>query len=132
ETHLEGQQFSWLTTIFYETPGNYLVQKFHVGRFLGICIFIWGIIVLCIGFADNLTELIILRFLQGTFESTISPAFLSITGSVYITKKHTLRAAIWGTANAGMNAITGLINYGIGDAANDPPSGLSAWHGIAF
>ncbi|KAF7185621.1 putative transporter [Pseudocercospora fuligena] len=138
DANLKGQQFSWLTTIFYiaylvcETPGNYLIQKFHVGRFLGICIFIWGVIVLCIGFADNFTELIILRFLQGAFECTISPTFLLITGSFYTTQEHTLRAVIWGTANAGMNVITGLINYAIGDAANAHPGGLGAWRGIAF
>jgi len=44
DTGLVGQQFSWLSTIFYisylicEFPGNYLMQKFNVGRFLGIVI----------------------------------------------------------------------------------------------
>ncbi|KAF2163746.1 hypothetical protein M409DRAFT_37199 [Zasmidium cellare ATCC 36951] len=138
DTNLQGQQFSWLTTIFYlsymvaEAPGNYLIQKFHVGRFLGVCTIIWGIIVLCIGFAHNFAGLMVLRSLQGVFECTISPTFLLITGSFYTTKEHTLRAIIWGTANAGMNVVTGLINYAIGDAANDNPSGLRAWRGIAF
>jgi ACS family allantoate permease-like MFS transporter len=37
-----------LTTVFYlsylvsEAPGNYLMQKFNIGRFLGICMFFWG------------------------------------------------------------------------------------------
>lgn len=138
DTHLEGQQFSWLTTVFYisylvcEAPGNYLIQKFDVGRFLGVCIAVWGVIVLCIGFTDNFAELMVLRSLQGAFECTISPTFLLITGSFYTTREHTLRAIIWGTANAGMNVITGLVNYAIGDAANSHPAGLNAWRAIAF
>lgn len=138
DTNLQGQQFSWLTTMFYiaylvlEAPGNYLIQKFNVGRFLGVCITIWGIIVLCIGFTENFAELMVLRALQGMFECTISPTFLLITGSFYTTKEHTLRATIWGTSNAGMNVITGLINYAIGDAANNHPGGLHPWRAIAF
>lgn len=138
DTHLEGQQFAWLTTIFYitylvcEAPGNYLIQKFNVGRFLGVCITLWGIIVLCIGFTENFAELMVLRSLQGVFECTISPTFLLITGSFYTTREHTLRAVIWGTANAGMNVITGLVNYAIGDAATDHPDRLHPWRAIAF
>ena len=37
-----------LTTIFYlsylvsEAPANYLMQKFNMGRFIGICMLFWG------------------------------------------------------------------------------------------
>lgn len=132
DTGLVGQQFNWLSTIFYlsymacEFPGNYLMQKFHVGRFLGIVIFCWGIVVLCIAFAQNWAGLMVLRTLQGGLECTISPTFMLITGAFYTSKEHTLRSLIWGTSNAGMNIITGLCMYGIGLHAQKDPDGLAA------
>ncbi|KAK0120314.1 hypothetical protein ONS95_011720 [Cadophora gregata] len=118
DTHLVGQQFSCLTTLFYlaymvcEAPANYLMQKFPLGKFLSLCMFFWGIIVLCIAFGKNWTDLMILRALQGAPECTISPTFILITGSRAI--------------------ISGLINYGIGAHAQNHPGGLAPWKGISF
>jgi MFS family permease len=132
DTGLVGQQFNWLSTIFYlsymvcEFPGNYLMQKFQVGRFLGMVIFSWGIVVLCIAFAQNWASLMVLRTLQGGLECTISPTFMLITGAFYTSKEHTIRTLIWGTSNAGMNIITGLCMYGIGLHAQKDPGGMAA------
>lgn len=115
-----------------EAPANYLMQKFPLGKFLSVCMFFWGIIVLCIAFGKNWTDLMILRALQGALECTISPTFMLITGSWYTSREHTFRAVIWGTSNAGMNIISGLINYGIGTHAQKHPGGLAPWKGISF
>lgn len=132
DTGLVGQQFSWLSTIFYisylvcEFPGNYLMQKFNVGKFLGIVITCWGVVVLCIAFAQNWAGLMVLRTLQGALECTISPTFMLITGAFYTSKEHTLRSLIWGTSNAGMNIITGLCMYGIGLHVQKDPGSMAA------
>lgn len=48
DTHLHGQQFSWLTTIFYitylcgEFPSNFLLQRWALGRTLSIYMLCWG------------------------------------------------------------------------------------------
>lgn len=131
DTGLVGEQYNWLSTIFYisylvcEFPGNYFMQKFHVGKFLGIVITSWGIVVLCIAFAQNWAGLMVLRTLQGALECTISPTFMLITGAFYTSGEHTLRALIWGTSNAGMNIITGLCMYGIGAHAKSHPGVLA-------
>ncbi|KAI1877364.1 hypothetical protein JX265_003372 [Neoarthrinium moseri] len=138
DTGLVGEQFNWLSTIFYlsymlcEFPANWLMQKCNTAKFLSIVMFLWGVIVLCIAFAQNFTHLMILRFFQGALECTISPTFLYLTGSWYSSQEHTLRSLIWGTSNAGMNIITGLINYGIGSHAKSHPGGLAPWKGISF
>ncbi|KAH0428202.1 hypothetical protein CcaCcLH18_09216 [Colletotrichum camelliae] len=112
DTKLVGQQFSWLGTAFYlayligETPGNYLMQRFNVNKTLFICMFVWGVTVLCIGFIQNFTQLVALRALQGLSECTISPAFLIITASFYTKREHTMRSIIWGSSNSGMDIIT--------------------------
>ncbi|KAK1842642.1 major facilitator superfamily transporter [Colletotrichum chrysophilum] len=138
DTGLVGEQFNWLSTIFYlsylvcEFPGNWLIQKSHTGKFLSVVMILWGVVVLCIAFAKNFAHLMILRTLQGALECTISPTFMLITGAWYTSQEHTLRSLIWGTSNAGMNIITGLCMYGIGLHAQKDPNGLAAWKGISF
>lgn len=93
DTGLVGEQFNWLSTIFYlsylvcEFPGNWLIQKSHTGKFLSIVMVLWGVVVLCIAFAKNFTHLMILRTLQGALECTISPTFMLITGAWYCTPR---------------------------------------------
>ncbi|KAJ0332860.1 hypothetical protein COL5a_001587 [Colletotrichum fioriniae] len=138
DTGLVGEQFNWLSTIFYlsylfcEFPGNWLIQKSHTGKFLSVVMVLWGVVVLCIAFAKNFAHLMILRTLQGALECTISPTFMLITGAWYTSQEHTLRSLIWGTSNAGMNIITGLCMYGIGLHAQKDPGGLAAWKGISL
>ncbi|KAL4911474.1 hypothetical protein BDW74DRAFT_164934 [Aspergillus multicolor] len=138
DMHLVGDQYNWLTTIFYlsymvcEFPGNWAMQKLHTGKFLSVVIVTWGVIVLCVAFAKNWAHLMVLRTLQGALECTISPTFMLLTGSWYTSQEHTLRSLIWGTSNAGMNIIAGLSMYGIGLRAQKNPDGLAAWKGISF
>ncbi|KAK7062699.1 hypothetical protein VNI00_000187 [Paramarasmius palmivorus] len=157
DTGLVGQQFSWLSTIFYlaymifEFPSSYMMQRVSVGKTLSVLMFLWGIIVLCTGFgnvldvaastlcltfwfslsARNFADLMALRFLQGAFECTISPSFLLIIATWYKTQEHSLRSIIWGTANAGFGIITNLCMYAIGLHAQRH-GGLAAWKGISF
>jgi MFS transporter, ACS family, allantoate permease len=39
---------------------------------------------------------------------------------------------VWGTANAGMDVLTSLINYGIGMRAEQNSGGLAPWKGISL
>lgn len=49
DTHLKGQQYSWLTTIFYiaylcgEFPSNFLLQRWSLGRALSLYMLCWGV-----------------------------------------------------------------------------------------
>ncbi|KAL4862598.1 hypothetical protein BDV12DRAFT_207098 [Aspergillus spectabilis] len=127
DTKLVGDQFNWLSTVFYlsymvcEFPGNWLIRSSTRG---GSCRLLWS--------CGNFAHLMVLRTLQGALECTISPTFILITGSWYTSQEHTLRSLIWGTSNAGMNIITGLSMYGIGLHAQKNPDGLAAWKGISF
>lgn len=55
-----------------------------------------------------------------------------MTASWYTTREHSMRLVVWGTANAGMDIITSLINYGIGKRAQSQPGGLAPWKGISL
>lgn len=137
DTHLVGQQYSWLTTIFYitylcgEFPSNFLLQRWALGRTLSIYMLCWGICVICIAAAQNWSQLMALRGLQGFFECTISPGFILIVGTWYRTEEHSARALFWQSANADFGIIANLVMYGIGSHA-EKASGLAAWRCISL
>lgn len=137
DTGLVGQQYAWLTTIFYitymcfEFPSNILLQRYKMGRTLAIYMLCWGVVVLCIGFAQNFTQLITLRALQGMFECCISPGFILVVGSWYTTREHASRALVFQSANAGFNIISSLVLYGIGTIEFEHPE-LESWRYMSY
>lgn len=137
DTGLVGQQFSWLTTIFYvtymcfELPTIMLLQRYSMGRVLSIYIICWGVTVLSIGFAHNFTQLVVLRALQGLFECCISPGFILIVGQWYTTREHVARALAFQSGYAGVGLITDSTMYGIGTITYKHPT-AEAWRYMSF
>ncbi|KAF2142939.1 uncharacterized protein K452DRAFT_248575 [Aplosporella prunicola CBS 121167] len=137
DTGLVGQQYSWLTTIFYiaylcgEFPSNFLLQRWALGRTLSIYMFFWGICVICVAAAQNWSQLMAIRALQGFFECTISPGFVLIGSTWYRTSEHSARALFWSSANAGFSIIAHLVMYGIGSHA-EKYGGLAPWRCISL
>ncbi|EIN14733.1 MFS general substrate transporter [Punctularia strigosozonata HHB-11173 SS5] len=137
DTHLKGQEYQWLTTIFYisylcgEFPSNFLLQRWALGRTLSIYMLCWGICVTCIAAAQNWGQLMALRALQGLFECTISPGFILIVSTWYRTEEHSARALFWQSANAGFAIVATLIEYGIGSHAQKH-GGIEPWRAISL
>ncbi|KAI0382733.1 MFS general substrate transporter [Hypomontagnella monticulosa] len=137
DTGLIGQQYSWLTTIFYvtylcfEVPSIVLLQRYSMGKLMSLYIVCWGLVVLCVGFAQNFTHLITLRALQGLFECTISPGLLLIVGSWYTTREHPSRSLVFQSGYAGVGLLTDGIVYSIGTVSYKIP-GFQAWRYMSF
>ncbi|KAI0841437.1 MFS general substrate transporter [Hypoxylon sp. FL0890] len=137
DTGLVGQQYAWLTTMFYitylcfEFPSIVLLQRYSMGRMLSLYIIFWGFIVLCIGFAQNFAQLVTLRALQGVFECSISPGFLFIIGTWYTTREHPSRALVFQSGYAGMSIFTDSVMYGIGTVTDRNPD-FQAWRYMSF
>lgn len=137
DTHLHGQQYQWLTTIFYMTylagefPSNFLLQRWSLGKSLSIYMLCWGIVVISIAGAQNWSHLMALRGLQGFFECTISPGFVLVVGTWYRREEHPNRALWWQSANAGFGIISSLVCYGIGYHA-EKHGGLAPWRCISL
>lgn len=85
DTHLVGQQYSWLGTILYmgvlvgEYPTNFLLQKLPVAKYLSANIFCWGVVIACSAACKNFGSLMAVRFLLGVFESCVQPSFIIMT-----------------------------------------------------
>nr|QFR37164.1 MFS transporter [Cyberlindnera americana] len=121
DTHLDSssQQYSWVSSIFYagyifwEFPTAYFLNKFPIARYTSFNIMAWGIILACTCGAKNYGGLLILRFLLGMFEATITPAFVLITAVWYKRDEQAKRMGIWLAANGVATLITSPIAYGL-------------------
>ncbi|KAL7927975.1 major facilitator superfamily domain-containing protein [Trichoderma austrokoningii] len=120
DTHLVGQQYSWVASIFYfgymlgQPVNAYLLHKVPMGKWLAGNIFGWGVCILLAITAKNFAGLATTRFFLGLFESVNNPAFVLITAQYYTRKEHSLRSCIWWAGNAVGSFFGDLIAYGIG------------------
>ena len=94
---LTGNRYSWVAAIFnfgylfWAIPANLLVQRLPVAKYTGTMIFLWAILLCCHVAARNYGGILILRFLLGMFEASISPAIMNICSMFYTRSEQPLR-----------------------------------------
>ncbi|PSR92339.1 allantoate permease [Coniella lustricola] len=128
-THLEGQDYSWLSSIFYfgyliaQFPAAYALQRLPIGKFVSITTIVWGAIVLttpgCSSFAGIATN----RFFLGVTEAVVNPAFVLIMSIWYTSAEQPLRLEIYYCTNGLATMFGGLIGYAVGHIT----TGLAQW-----
>ncbi|KAI0170135.1 putative MFS allantoate transporter [Pestalotiopsis sp. NC0098] len=125
---LEGPKYNWLSSIFYfgflvwAFPTNFMMQKFPIGKYLGINIFLWGFFLMLQAAVHNFAGLLVLRFLAGAAEACSDPSFMLITSMWYTRRQQPVRIGIWYTANGFGISLGGLLGYGIGSIKGSLPS----------
>ncbi|RSH91598.1 hypothetical protein EHS25_008967 [Saitozyma podzolica] len=135
---MSNYQYSLLSVVFYaayavfELPCTVLLQKLSVGKTLSIFMFCWGIILLGQAFAKNWATMMVMRALQGVFESNITPGFAFLITNWYTTEEHNGRILFFASANQGWGIITSLVMYAIGIHAQNNPGPLDPWRQIAL
>jgi len=117
-THLTTNQYNWLGTIFYlsylafEYPQNLALQRFPVGKWMSINIFIWGVALSAHAACKNFTGLFIVRFILGICEGSITAGFLIVSSMFYTRNEQTLRVGYWFLMNGTAQIISGFISFG--------------------
>ncbi|VVT51624.1 uncharacterized protein SAPINGB_P003158 [Magnusiomyces paraingens] len=125
---LTGDKYSWLSSVFYfgflvwSVPSNYLMLKFPIAKYLGINIFMWGVLLMIQAACPNFATLVVLRILGGAAECCADPAFMLITGMWYTRRQQPVRIGIWFSATGVGVAFGGLLGYGIGNIKGSLPS----------
>ncbi|KAL4793555.1 major facilitator superfamily domain-containing protein [Aspergillus venezuelensis] len=120
DTHLVGQQYSWVSSIFYfgylvwQWPTNFLIPRLPVAKYLAANTLVWGTVVVLTASCVNYSGLLVLRFLLGVMEATITPAFMFITTTWYTRDEIPVRNGIWFSGNSFGGLIASLLAYGIG------------------
>ncbi|KAH7309601.1 major facilitator superfamily domain-containing protein [Stachybotrys elegans] len=120
DTHLHGQQYSWVGSIFYvgyllwEYPTTLLIARLPVGKYLAVNNLFWGFVVALTAACTNYRGLMTVRFLLGAAEATITPGFMFITSTWYTRDEMPSRVGIWFAGNAVGGLVSSLFAYAVG------------------
>ncbi|KAI8942095.1 hypothetical protein NX059_000191 [Plenodomus lindquistii] len=129
DTHLKGQQYSWVSSVFYfgyffwEYPTTYLIPRLPVGKYLAANTLLWGLVVALTAICSNYGGLITVRFFLGVAEATITPAFMFITSTWYTRDEIPTRTGYWFAGNSVGGLVASFLAFGIGHIEE----GLKPW-----
>ncbi|CEL00991.1 Putative MFS allantoate transporter [Aspergillus calidoustus] len=119
DTKLVGNQYSWVSSIFYagylawEFPTTYLFRRLPVGKYTAINIVCWGVALSCHAATTNYAGLLAVRFLLGAFEATVTPAFVLITSMWFRQGEQGRRMGYWLSCNGVALILMAFIGYGL-------------------
>ena len=111
-------RLSWATSIFYFGmlaglyPMTFTLQRFQVGRVLGVLVVLWGMIAMLTATVTSWRGLFAQRFFLGFVESVIPTAFMCIVSGYYTQQEQALRQSWWFSSTGGWTIIGGALNYG--------------------
>ncbi|KAH7254173.1 major facilitator superfamily domain-containing protein [Fusarium redolens] len=120
DTHLKGQQYSWVGSVFYlgyllwTYPTTVLVARFPTGKYLTINTLFWGLVVAFTAACHNFGGLLVMRFLLGVAEATITPGFMFLTSTWYTRDEMPTRVGIWFSGNSVGGLLASLLAFAVG------------------
>ncbi|CAN9356457.1 unnamed protein product [Alternaria alternata] len=96
-----------------------LLVKLRMGKFMGVMVFTWGVILCGMAGARDFAGLMATRFLLGAFEAAIAPAFIAVVQMWYKRGEQTNRNAAWYAMLGIVNILGSLLSYGLGHIKSD-------------
>jgi len=117
-THLTTNQYNWLGTIFYisylvfEFPQNLCLQRFPVGKWMSVNIFVWAVALCAHAACKNFAGLFVVRIILGMCEGSITAGFMIVSSMFYTRTEQTLRVGYWFLMNGTAQIISGFISFG--------------------
>ncbi|KAJ3745126.1 MFS general substrate transporter [Lentinula detonsa] len=115
-THLDANELStvfYLSYLVFEYPQNLALQRFPVGRWLSVNIFIWSVALCCHAACRNFRELVVVRIILGMCEGSITAGFLLVSSMFYTRNEQMLRVGYWYLMNGTAQIATGFISFGV-------------------
>lgn len=118
-THLTTNEYNWLSTAFYlgyilfEYPQNLALQRFPVGKWMSINIFVWAVALAIHAACKNFRGLLVVRLLLGACEGSISAGFLIVCSMFYTRTEQTLRIGYWSMTVGTAQVVSGFISFGV-------------------
>lgn len=118
DTHLVGQEYSWLGSIFYfgylfaEFPNLWLITRVPIGKYIGVCLTAWGATLCLVAVCHNFAGVATIRFFLGAFEACLLPCMMLLNSMWYRREEQPLRTAIWCNTLAGV--FGGILAHAIG------------------
>lgn len=112
-----NNQFANLSTMFYasyifgEPIMSYILQRYPLGKSLGVCIVLWGVVVTCHSACSSYASLMIVRTLLGIFESSSAVGLITISGMYYNKRQQVARMGIWSVMAGTATIFGGLLSF---------------------
>ncbi|KAJ4608339.1 hypothetical protein HRR83_000563 [Exophiala dermatitidis] len=119
DTKIGNGQYNNLNTIFYagyiigQFPGNYLMQRVPMGKFVSGTIMLWSVIVFLHCTASSYGGLIPLRFFLGLVEATVLPAIEITMGMFFVPEAQGFLQPVFYTSCLGSPIPAGFLAYGL-------------------
>ncbi|EJT98403.1 MFS general substrate transporter [Dacryopinax primogenitus] len=135
-THLVGQQYSWLGSIFYfgylafEYPTNRLLQRLPLAKFTAFNIVVWGIVLACMAGTTNFAGLMVVRFFLGVFEASVSPGFALLMSQWYRVNEQGVRTGLWFSFNGFAIIFGGLVAYALAKDDQAHELSIAGWKAV--
>jgi len=95
-----------------EIPTLWLITRFPVGKYVGVCLTMWGACLCFLALCHNFAGLATVRFILGILEAATLPCMMLINAMWYLREEQPLRTAFWHNTFAGV--FGGILSYGIG------------------
>jgi MFS transporter, ACS family, allantoate permease len=94
-------------------PTTYLLRLLPVGKYTSFTILFWGIVLTCTAAARNYAGLLVIRFLLGALEATVTPAFVIYTSMWYKKNEQGRRMGYWLGSNGIATMVMSALAYGL-------------------
>ncbi|CCM05266.1 uncharacterized protein FIBRA_07477 [Fibroporia radiculosa] len=102
----------YLSYLLFEYPQNLALQRFPVGKWMSLNIFVWGIALSAHAACKNFAGLFIVRSVLGMCEGSITAGFMIVSSMFYTRNEQTLRVGYWFLMNGTAQIISGFISFG--------------------
>jgi MFS family permease len=118
----QGDDYSWVASALYfgwltgAYPWNVALQRYPIGRTIGIMLFVWGAVCMLQAAVFNFSGFFAVRFFLGMVEAVISPAFVLLTSMLWTREEQALRTSFWLSTNGVSSILGSLLAYGSGHA----------------
>ncbi|RDX49620.1 MFS general substrate transporter [Lentinus brumalis] len=100
----------YLSYLAFEYPQNLALQRFPVGKWISINIFVWGVALCAHAACTNFGGLFAVRLILGMCEGSITAGFMIVSSMFYTRSEQTLRVGYWCTFHA--QIISGFLSFG--------------------
>jgi sugar phosphate permease len=94
EAGLAGGLF-YIGYLVLQIPGGILAERFDVKRLIVSLTIAWGVLAAATGLVQNLTQLLVLRFLLGLAEGAVWPAILVMLARWFTDRERATANSIW-------------------------------------
>ncbi|EEU38102.1 uncharacterized protein NECHADRAFT_48085 [Fusarium vanettenii 77-13-4] len=126
KTGMNSAHYSIVLTVFgvaytvFDIPANWVMKRYvRPSRWLGLLMFLWGVVTLGFGWVRNFTTVLVLRFFIGVFEAGFFPGIVYLITFWYATNQRSLRIAFVLASATLAGAFGGCIGYGVGHLNGD-------------